>query len=114
MIREFPDNDAPRLVYADWLDEQGDPRGEFIRVQCELARMAQDDARRAGVLSREKSCSPRIGAIGRTWPSLPGCGIASAIAATPKDTIFANSSRKAFVLNVTTIGLQKMILAAQS
>jgi len=26
------------LVYADWLSERGDPRGEFIAVQCELAR----------------------------------------------------------------------------
>src|SRR4051794_36091905 len=33
-----PDNDAPRLIYADWLDERGDPRGEFIRVQCQLAQ----------------------------------------------------------------------------
>jgi uncharacterized protein (TIGR02996 family) len=33
-----PDDDAPRLVYADWLEEQGDPRGEFIRLQCELAK----------------------------------------------------------------------------
>lgn len=34
-----PDDDGPRLVAADWLDERGDPRGEFIRVQVELARM---------------------------------------------------------------------------
>ena len=33
-----PSDDAPRLAYADWLEERGDPRGEFIRVQCELAR----------------------------------------------------------------------------
>jgi uncharacterized protein (TIGR02996 family) len=33
------DDDGPRLVYADWLDERGDPkRAEFIRVQCELAK----------------------------------------------------------------------------
>jgi len=32
-----PDKDPPRLKYADWLDDLGDPRGEFIRVQCELA-----------------------------------------------------------------------------
>jgi uncharacterized protein (TIGR02996 family) len=33
-----PDDDTPRLVYADWLDEQGqDARAEFIRVQCALA-----------------------------------------------------------------------------
>jgi uncharacterized protein (TIGR02996 family) len=31
-----PDDDAPRLVYADWLLERGDPRGEFIQIQCAL------------------------------------------------------------------------------
>jgi uncharacterized protein (TIGR02996 family) len=34
-----PGDDTPRLVYADWLEEYGQAeRGEFIRVQCELAR----------------------------------------------------------------------------
>src|SRR5262245_46917946 len=32
-----PDDDHLRLIYADWLEERGDPRGEFIRVQIELA-----------------------------------------------------------------------------
>lgn len=33
-----PDDDTPRLVYADWLDENGQPeRAEFIRVQIEVA-----------------------------------------------------------------------------
>jgi uncharacterized protein (TIGR02996 family) len=37
-----PDDDTPRLVYADWLDDHGDSaRAEFIRVQCRLARMAE-------------------------------------------------------------------------
>jgi len=37
-ILEEPSEDAPRLIYADWLDEHGDSeRAEFIRVQCELA-----------------------------------------------------------------------------
>lgn len=31
-----PDNDAPRLKFAQWLDDQGNPRGEFIRIQCKL------------------------------------------------------------------------------
>ena len=31
-IREHPDADLPRLVFADWLDENDDPaRAEFIR-----------------------------------------------------------------------------------
>ena len=41
-----PLDDDIRLVAADWLEEQGDPRGEFIRVQCELARNTHNRARR--------------------------------------------------------------------
>lgn len=37
-----PDDDAPRLVYADWLQERGDPRGELIAIQVELAVMRRD------------------------------------------------------------------------
>jgi uncharacterized protein (TIGR02996 family) len=37
-VIESPDDDTPRLVYADWLDEHGDAaRAEFIRVQVRLA-----------------------------------------------------------------------------
>lgn len=37
-IIENPDEDGPRLVYADWLeDENESERAEFIRVQIELA-----------------------------------------------------------------------------
>ena len=35
-IHETPDDRTLRLVYADWLDETGDRRGELIRMQCEL------------------------------------------------------------------------------
>lgn len=35
-----PDDDGPRLVYADWLEEHDEPkRAEFIRVQLEIARI---------------------------------------------------------------------------
>jgi uncharacterized protein (TIGR02996 family) len=33
-----PDDDTVRLAYADWLEEHNDPKGEFIRLQCEHAR----------------------------------------------------------------------------
>lgn len=40
-IREEPSEDFHRLVFADWLEENGDERdaaqAEFIRVQCKLA-----------------------------------------------------------------------------
>jgi uncharacterized protein (TIGR02996 family) len=32
-IYDAPDDDAPRLVYADWLQEKDDPRGELIALQ---------------------------------------------------------------------------------
>src|SRR5262245_43085265 len=42
-----PDDDAPRLIYADWLDERGQPeRAEFIRLQVEHARLSKHAPRR--------------------------------------------------------------------
>jgi uncharacterized protein (TIGR02996 family) len=37
-ILAHPDDDSPRLRYANWLDGCGNPLGEFIRLQCDLAR----------------------------------------------------------------------------
>lgn len=37
------EDDIPRLIYADWLEEHGDPRGEFIRLQCQLANVVPGD-----------------------------------------------------------------------
>ena len=43
-----PHDDAPRLIYADWLDEHGQPeRAEFVRVQCRLAALDDDAPERA-------------------------------------------------------------------
>jgi uncharacterized protein (TIGR02996 family) len=54
-ILESPDDDTPRLIYADWLDEHGDSaRAELIRVQCQLAEMGLDDPRWPGLLIREE------------------------------------------------------------
>lgn len=39
-ILEFPDDDTPRLIYSDWLEEHGqEERAELIRVQIELAKV---------------------------------------------------------------------------
>lgn len=38
-IRAAPTDDLPRMVAADWLEENGEPeRAEFVRVQCEIAK----------------------------------------------------------------------------
>src|SRR5262245_3603199 len=43
-IREEPDDDTPRLIYADWLEENGDPdRAEFIRTQIELEELPEEN-----------------------------------------------------------------------
>jgi uncharacterized protein (TIGR02996 family) len=57
-ILEHPEDDAPRLVYADWLEESGEPeraaRAEFIRVQYALQRLPPGDARRPQLEERER------------------------------------------------------------
>ncbi len=35
-ILERPDDDTTKLVYADWLDEQGDSRGEYLRLMVKV------------------------------------------------------------------------------
>src|ERR687888_336268 len=63
IIRD-PDDDGLRLIYADWLDEHDDPRGEFIRVQCALARLPDDDPRRHELAVREREL---LAAHRETW-----------------------------------------------
>src|SRR3954471_12722954 len=53
-IIEDPEDDTVRLFHPDWLgDPRAPPRAEFIRVQIELARMAEDDDRRPELETRE-------------------------------------------------------------
>jgi uncharacterized protein (TIGR02996 family) len=53
-IRAEPDDDTVRLACADWFEERDQPeRAEFIRVQCELARLEGDDPRRPDLARRE-------------------------------------------------------------
>lgn len=54
-IIENPNDDVPRLIYADWLDDHGqEERAELIRVQCALARGASSDLA-PGLAEREKA-----------------------------------------------------------
>jgi uncharacterized protein (TIGR02996 family) len=50
-----PEDDLPRLAFADWLEEQGDlDSAEFIRVQCRLASLPEDAPARPGLERREE------------------------------------------------------------
>jgi uncharacterized protein (TIGR02996 family) len=50
-----PASDDARLVYADVLLERGDPRGEMIQIQCEIARINEDDERWHRIRHRERT-----------------------------------------------------------
>lgn len=40
------------LVYADWLEEQGSVRGEYLRLVCEIQRLGVNAARHEGLVAR--------------------------------------------------------------
>jgi uncharacterized protein (TIGR02996 family) len=64
-ILAHPDEDAPRLVFADWLEEQGDSaRAEFIRVQVERGRLPGWDARQVRLRLREREL---LAQHGKKW-----------------------------------------------
>jgi uncharacterized protein (TIGR02996 family) len=46
-IHALPDDPAPSLVYADWLQQREDPRGKLIAIQHGLALVPGDPALRA-------------------------------------------------------------------
>lgn len=61
-ISAAPDDDAPRLVYADWLDERNDPRAEVVRLQVRLRRLSPSDPTHAELTNRHQElrvdCAP--------------------------------------------------------
>ena len=56
-IRQFPEDDTPRLVFADYLDELGGAanaaRAEFIRLQVRLATLDETAPERPALEDRE-------------------------------------------------------------
>ncbi len=68
-ILERPDDDAPKLIYADWLEERGDPRGEFLRgvVNFRSERVVTPEQRR-----RHDELSAEIVAVRRQQRQGPG------------------------------------------
>jgi uncharacterized protein (TIGR02996 family) len=70
-IWEHPHEDTPRLMYTDWLTEQGGEvnvaRAEFIRVQCELARSSREMPRWTELRRRERQLQ---GAYSGAWKHL--------------------------------------------
>jgi len=60
-ILHEPNSQRPRLVYADWLDERRDPRGELIRLQCALETWPSRDRAWKSFDRRERKLLSRLG-----------------------------------------------------
>src|SRR5437763_1481005 len=71
-IAEDPEDDTPRRIFADWLSDHGDPRGELLRVQCELARLPADVPPPLELLAREQALLMEHGA---DWQGGPPTGV---------------------------------------
>jgi uncharacterized protein (TIGR02996 family) len=74
-VLEDPSTDVPRLVYADWLEDHGDPRGEFLRVECQLLNLPSSDERIPAPLARlqelHRTLDPEWVALVRRLPLDP-------------------------------------------
>src|SRR5262245_36955447 len=75
-IAAYPDEDTPRLAFADWLDEHDDPnRAAFIRTQLELAVLGDGFTDRENALRRRArellgNVSPRwLGPVPAPFPT---------------------------------------------
>lgn len=40
-IEKSPSDEMARLIYADWLEERGDERADYLRMECDLHRIGQ-------------------------------------------------------------------------
>lgn len=47
-----PDDVATAQVYADWLEERGDPRGEYLRLEIERLSLPGKDERLQAIQGR--------------------------------------------------------------
>lgn len=60
-----PTDPAPRLVYADWLEERGDPdslhRAEYLRVECRLNNLPSADRSRRKLQAQLRQLRKLVG-----------------------------------------------------
>ena len=70
-IAADPADEVTRLVYADWLEDRGDPRGEFIRIEIALDRSSPGDDRSNALVRGRGNCDDRSIRHGRQpWATL--------------------------------------------
>jgi uncharacterized protein (TIGR02996 family) len=57
-IRDNPADATARLVFADWLEEHNDPRGEWLRLRTQLAQLPLGSPEFAPIKAREEELAP--------------------------------------------------------
>lgn len=64
-ILAAPHDPSPRLIYADWLEEQGDPtaqaQAEYLRAECELDALPRKDSRKRKLRLRLRELQKIVG-----------------------------------------------------
>jgi uncharacterized protein (TIGR02996 family) len=118
-----PEDDTVRLVYADWLDENGDPeRAEFIRTQVTLAGQADqlgEQYYRPAVLKKNwnlwRSELPRLSGV--EWSSYFWRGFVSGVCVDTgkwliqqREQIFQTAPIQSLVLNDAGLATLQRVL----
>jgi uncharacterized protein (TIGR02996 family) len=69
-IVDSPGDETPRLVYADWLEERGDPRGAYLRAEHAWAR-----SRKPSPLKKVRRFAKPLDAVWLARVSRPPVGV---------------------------------------
>jgi uncharacterized protein (TIGR02996 family) len=80
-LESDPGDDLTRLVYADWLDERGDARGRYLRLEIEASQEAWNQDREPGQVAELLALRPGfypdwLARAGKRW-DLQLCGFES-------------------------------------
>jgi uncharacterized protein (TIGR02996 family) len=62
-----PSDASLHFIYADWLEERGDRRGEFLRIRTALMKMPSKDKRSASFRKRLKALRSSLDAEWLAW-----------------------------------------------
>src|SRR6516162_9506959 len=65
-----PKDDSPRLAYADWLDQRGDARGQYLRTEVQWAQ-----AREAKLEAQLEELATNLDAVWVARVSRPPVGV---------------------------------------
>lgn len=113
-IASAPDDDAPRLVAADWFEEHGQPeRGELISVQCRLEKLDPASPEREPLVERMRAL---LRELKPGWkPSLFNLevglvrGFPGSVVGDPSDILAAAQELAQLALPIDRVGLSHVL-----